>query len=50
MSPRYAFADATIELCDGTPTTVERDVQGGIANTGGLVGFWDYSVVAELNP
>jgi len=45
-----AFAEAAIELCDGTPTIVERDVQGWIANTGGLVCFWAYSVVAELKP
>ena len=45
-----AFAEAAIEICDGTPTQVERDVQGWIANTRGVVCFWAYSVVAELNP
>jgi hypothetical protein len=42
------FADFTIELCDGTPTLVEQDVAGWIANTGGVICFWGYTVVAEL--
>jgi hypothetical protein len=27
---------------------VEKDVQGWIQNTGGLIGFWTYTIVAEL--
>ncbi|HZP83075.1 MAG TPA: PEP-CTERM sorting domain-containing protein [Chthonomonadaceae bacterium] len=42
------FADFTIELYDGSPTLVEEDVPGWIANTGGHIGFWNYTVVAEL--
>lgn len=42
------FADATIELIDGWPTFVESDVQGWINNTNGVVGFWSYTVTAEL--
>jgi hypothetical protein len=42
------FADTTIELIDGNPTLVEADVAGWIANTEGMIGFWTYTVVAEL--
>jgi len=44
------FDTATIELCDGSPTLVEQDVKGWIANTGGTICFWAYTVVAELPP
>jgi hypothetical protein len=43
------FADASIEVYDGWPTFVERDVPGWMANTGGTIGFWNYTVVAELS-
>jgi len=42
------FSDFAIEILDGWPTFVEQDVQGWIANTGGTIGFWTYTVVAEL--
>jgi hypothetical protein len=42
------FGDFGIELYDGWPTYVESDVTGWIANTGGTVGFWSYTVVEEL--
>jgi hypothetical protein len=42
------FADFTVEILDGWPTYVESDVDGWIANTGGQIGFWQYTVVAEL--
>jgi len=42
------FYDITAEILDGWPTFVESDVSGWIANTGGLIGFWNYTVVAEL--
>lgn len=43
-----AFAETTIEILDGWPGYVECDVQGWIANTGGYIGFWTYTVVAEV--
>jgi hypothetical protein len=49
------FGDVGLELVDGWPTFVEQDVQGWIANTRrsedetfGHIGFWNYTVVAEL--
>jgi len=42
------FSDFAIEILDGWPTYVEQDVEGWIANTGGAIGFWNYTVVAEL--
>jgi hypothetical protein len=43
-----AFADNTIELCDGWPGYVEQDVEGWIDNTDGVICFWSYTVVEEL--
>ncbi|MBI2826017.1 MAG: hypothetical protein HYX69_15135 [Planctomycetia bacterium] len=42
------FAELTAEIYDGWPTFVESDVAGWMANTGGIVGFWSYTVVSEL--
>ena len=42
------FSDITAEVLDGWPTFVEQDVPGWIANTNGAVGFWTYTVTAEL--
>jgi hypothetical protein len=42
------FADNTIEILDGWPTFVGDDVPGWIANTNGHVGFWNYTIVAEI--
>ena len=42
------FADLAIELCDGNPTLVEADPTGFLANTGGAICFWGYTVTAEL--
>ena len=49
------FGDLGIELTDGNPTQVGEDVQGWISNTRlnetdttGHIGFWNYTVVAEL--
>jgi hypothetical protein len=42
------FADSTIEILDGWPTFVESDVPGWIANTNGNIGFWNYTIVAEI--
>jgi hypothetical protein len=44
-----AFAEVTIELCDGGPAIVEPDPQAFIANTGGVICFWSYTVVEELD-
>jgi hypothetical protein len=43
-----SFADMSIEILDGWPTFVEEDVPGWMANTGGAVGFWSYTIVREL--
>ena len=43
-----SFADFTAEILDGWPTFVESNVERWIANTGGYIGFWGYTVVAEL--
>jgi hypothetical protein len=43
------FADSTIEILDGWPTYVESDIDGWIANTNGYIGFWSYTVTAELS-
>jgi hypothetical protein len=52
------FADGGIELVDGWPTFIEGDVGGWMANTRrdrddpdapGHIGFWNYTVVAELD-
>jgi len=45
----HGFADNAIELCDGWPGFIEQNVAAFIANTGGTVCFWGYSVVAELS-
>src|SRR5262249_23257972 len=42
------FTDVSAELYDGWPTFLEQDVSGWMANTGGIIGFWNYTVVAQL--
>ena len=42
------FGDYTIEVLDGSPTYVETHLDWWINNTGGAVGFWNYTIVAEL--
>ncbi len=42
------FADMSIELYDGWPQFVESDVPGWMANTNGTIGFWSYTVVADV--
>ena len=44
------FADFTIEIFDGWPSFVEEDLDGWIANTNGMIGFWTYTVTRELSP
>jgi hypothetical protein len=54
VSAFQGFVDLTAEIYDGWPGFVESDVEGWIANTRtapgepGVVGFWNYTVVAEL--
>ena len=42
------FADISAEIYDGYPGGVHSDCQWWINNTGGKIGFWGYTVVAEL--
>jgi hypothetical protein len=42
------FVDISAEVYDGWPTFVEQDVAAWIANTGGGVGFWGYTITKEL--
>ena len=56
VSAFEGFGDGGIELVDGWPTYIESDVQGWIENTNrdegdprGHIGFWSYTVVAELD-
>jgi hypothetical protein len=42
------FGDIGAEIFDGWPGFVESDVAGWIDNTEGVIGFWRYTVVAEL--
>jgi hypothetical protein len=44
------FEDFSAEIYDGWPGYVESDVAGWMANTGGVVGFWNYTVAAEVGP
>jgi hypothetical protein len=44
------FGDLGIEIYDGWPTYVESDVPGWMANTGGVVGFWSYTIIDEMLP
>ena len=48
VSEFRGFHDISAEILDGWPSFVESDVQGWIANTGGLIGFWSYTIVDEL--
>jgi hypothetical protein len=48
VSAFEGFADSTIEILDGWPIYVEGDIDGWIANTNSYVGFWRYTVTAEL--
>ena len=42
------FCDVTAEIPDGWPGLVQDDCEWRIGNTGGYIGFWSYTVVAEL--
>jgi len=42
------FADTTVEILDGWPGDVAKEVPAWIANTNGMIGFWSYTVTREL--
>jgi hypothetical protein len=42
------FTDFSPEIYDGWPKFVEQDVERWINNTQGTIGFWNYTIVAEL--
>jgi hypothetical protein len=42
------FADITAEILDGWPGFVESNCYGWVGETGGMIGFWSYTVVYEL--
>lgn len=42
------FADFTAEILDGTPTYVENNLDWWMLNTGGTIGFWNYTIVSEI--
>jgi len=49
------FAGSTIEIIDGSPTTVEEDIEFWFQNTAnsndfGSIGFWGYTVKKEVQP
>jgi hypothetical protein len=48
VSRVIAFADITAEILDGWPGALESNFSGWTNNTGGKIGFWNYTVVAEL--
>lgn len=43
-----SFVDISAEIYDGWPTYIEEDVPRWFDNTEGYIGFWNYTVVAEL--
>jgi hypothetical protein len=48
VSEVEGFADFAIELCDGWPGWVDENPEAFIANTGGAICFWSYTVKSEL--
>jgi hypothetical protein len=42
------FWEITSELLNGNPSLVENDIEQWIEDTNGYIGFWGYTVVAEL--
>ena len=48
VSEFIEFTDFTIELIDGNAQLVEDDISWWINNTGGVIGFWSYTVVGEI--
>jgi len=44
----HGFADFTAEILDGNPNFVNNDCYAWCQNTNSIIGFWAYTVVAEL--
>ena len=44
----FVACRAALSIYDGWPGFVEQDLPGWLANTEGIIGFWNYTVVAEL--
>ncbi len=42
------FADSTPSSLNGTPTSVNSNCWGWMSSSGGQIGFWDYTIIAEL--
>ena len=43
------FAETTIEILDGGPTSVEENFDAWMQLTGGQIGFWSYTVKREVS-
>lgn len=43
------FADATIEILDGNPAIAENDIEKWMGITGGVIGFWNYTVTRRVD-
>ncbi len=43
------FADVTIEILDGNPAIVENDIEKWMGITGGVIGFWNYTVTRRVD-
>jgi hypothetical protein len=42
------FGDMGIELIDSWPTYIENNLSNWMKETGGRIGFWNYTIVKEL--
>ena len=42
------FADNTVEILDGWPGYVESNLDKWMSNTNGKIGFWNYTVLREV--
>jgi hypothetical protein len=50
VSEFLGFADATIEILDGSPRGVEAHLDEWLLMTNSQIGFWGYTVTRELRP
>ncbi len=48
VSAFVRFAEYSAEIYDGSPSGVESDLEGWIGPGGGIIGFWSYTVTAEI--
>lgn len=44
------FADFSAEIYDGWPTYLEENLDEWLTTTGDTIGFWNYTVVREVQP